>query len=113
VSLPAPSLPQGEVPAPGYDKENSWWLETTFELPFMYTLGMEPAAEEHTLIALPLLRRDRTAEIRAWINGEPLEVRSYQYPRNPAFGCYWADLVGTAARRGENRLVVYYRARRK
>ena len=44
------------------------------------------------------------------INGEPLEVRWYAYPRNRGFGCYYADLVGTSAHRGDNVLTVHYAA---
>ena len=42
----------------------------------------------------------------AWINGAPLYVRLYRHPRNRSLGCYYADLVGSAARGGESLLVL-------
>jgi hypothetical protein len=92
----------GETPtAPGY------WLETRFHLPFMYMIGSEPPVDEHTLLVLPLLRQTRCKAIQAWVNGAPLEVRAYRYPRNRALGCYYADLVGTGTHGGENVVVIW------
>jgi hypothetical protein len=99
------------LPAAAKSREMGWWLKTTFDLPFMYGLGMEPRFEDHTLLALPFIRRSSVREIRAWINGTPLDVRDYRYPRNRGFGCYWADLVGSGARFGENTLVIHFEAR--
>ncbi len=84
-----------------------WWLQTEFHLPFLYTIGAEPFFDEHTLLVLPLMQRERVVTLRAWINGAPLDVQLYRYPRNRALGCHWADLVGSAAHGGLNRLVVY------
>jgi hypothetical protein len=96
------------LPAQAKDMAASWWLETSFHLPFMYGLGYEPAQDEHTVLVLPLVRQARVAGIRAWINGLPLEVREYQYPRNRKLACFYADLVGTGAHGGDNKLVVQY-----
>ena len=41
------------------------------------------------------------------MNGAPLEVRRYAYPRNRGLGTYWADLVGSGAHGGRNVLVVH------
>lgn len=84
-----------------------WWLQTEFHLPFMYTIGAEPFFDEHTLLVLPMIDRSRVTVLRAWMNGVPLDVQLYRYPRNRALGCYWADLVGSAAHGGRNRLVIY------
>ncbi|HQK92165.1 MAG TPA: hypothetical protein PLD23_01595 [Armatimonadota bacterium] len=92
------------------DSRAEWWLQTRFRLPFMYTLGCEPAFDDHTILVLPFLPPEGPVALSAWINGEALEVRRYTYPRNRGFGCYYADLVGTAARRGDNVLTVHYQA---
>jgi len=76
----------------------------------MYTLGCEPTPDDHTVLVLPLLPPEGPAALSAWVNGEPLEVRWYAYPRNRGFGCYYADLVGTSAHRGDNVLTVHYAA---
>ena len=87
---------------------SAWWLQTQFHLPFMYTLGCEPPPDDHTILVLPLLGQPRVADLRAWVNGSPLHVTRYDYPRARQFGCYYADLVGPAAHHGDNTLVVYY-----
>lgn len=92
------------------DPASEWWLQTRFHLPFMYTLGCEPAPDDHTILVLPLLPPEGSVALSAWVNGEPLEVRRYAYPRNRQFGCHYADLVGTAARGGGNVLTVHYQA---
>ena len=102
--------PSGPMPAEALDPQTSWWLETSFALPFMYTMGAEPAFDEHTVLVLPTIRQGQIASLQAWVNGSPLEVRLYRYPRNRGLGCYWADLVGTAAAGGDNRLVVHLQA---
>ncbi len=88
--------------------DKSWWARTNFHLPFMYTLGSEPFLDEHTILVLPFVRQSRIGQVRAWINGQPLEVRAYLYPRNRSYACFYADLVGTAAKGGDNTLVVYF-----
>jgi len=90
------------------DTRAEWWLQTHFSLPFVYTLGCEPPFADHTILVLPLLPRSGAVEVKAWINGEPLNVQRYAYPRNRALGCLYADLVGTAARSGGNVLTVHY-----
>jgi hypothetical protein len=98
------------IPDAAKSAERSWWVQTTFSLPFTYGLGMEPQFKDHTILALPFLRRAEVKNIRGWINGVPLDVRDYRYPRNTSFGCYWADLVGSGAHFGDNTLVVYFEA---
>jgi hypothetical protein len=73
----------------------------------MYTIGSEPAFDEHTILVLPLVRHAQAKRVSAWVNGQALDVRFYRYPRNRQLGCFYADLVGTAAVGGENKLVVY------
>jgi hypothetical protein len=85
----------------------AWWLQTQFHLPFMYTIGAEPAFDEHTILVFPMQDPSRVQELRAWVNGAPLEVRRYAYPRNRALSTYWADLVGSGAHGGDNSLVVH------
>lgn len=89
--------------APG----KGWWLEANFELPFMYTIGAEPAFDEHVFLVLPLLRHQQARGVRAWVNGAELDIRPYRYPRNRALATYYSDLVGSGARGGNNRLVIY------
>ena len=73
----------------------------------MYTIGAESAFDEHTVLVFPMLDPTRVKDLRAWVNGEPLDVRRYAYPRNRSLFTWWADLVGTGARGGDNVLVVY------
>jgi hypothetical protein len=84
-----------------------WWFQTRFHLPFMYMLGAEPGFDEHTILVLPFLRPEAVDKIEGWINGAPLNIQCYRYPRNRALFCYWADLVGSDARSGENTLVLH------
>ena len=90
------------------DRNGSWWAQTSFHLPFMYTCGQEPSFDEHTLLVLPFVRQSRVRVVAAWINGVPLDVRKYAYPRNRGLFCFYADLVGSAAQGGENRLVIHF-----
>jgi len=85
----------------------SWWLQSSFHLPFMYTIGAESAFEDHPILALPQIRQKQLKEIKAWINGTELKVQRYNYPRERKLGCYYADLVGSGARAGKNELVIY------
>jgi hypothetical protein len=94
-------------PAVEHGGETAWWLQASFHLPFMYTIGAEPAFDEHTVLVFPLLDPTRVKDLRAWVNGQPLDVRRYAYPRNRGLSTWWADLVGTGARGGDNVLVVY------
>jgi hypothetical protein len=95
------------LPALAMDARTGWWLQTRFELPFMYTIGAEPFFDDHTILVLPLIRERQARQVQAWINGQPLNVQRYRYPRNRAFGCYYADLVGSSAVGGQNTLVVH------
>lgn len=95
------------LPRIAKDQGKEWWLQTDFHLPFLHTLGAEPFFDEHTILVLPLLRRSKLREIKAWINGQPLAVSIYHYPRNRKLATYYADLVGSGARGGDNRLVIH------
>jgi hypothetical protein len=88
------------------DQTGQWWLQTSFHLPFMYTIGAEPSFDEHTILVLPLVRHTRVKQIKAWINGRELKIDRYFYPRNRRFSTYYADLVGSGARGGDNILVL-------
>lgn len=105
VSLDEPLSARG-LPAQATEATPHWWLQTRFGLPFMHTIGAEPAFDEHTILVLPMIRTSQVQQVNAWINGHPLDVRLYRYPRNRTLGCYFADLVGTGAIGGENTLVV-------
>jgi len=102
--LPARSPLPADAKSPG----RCWWAQTKFHLPFMYTCACEPFYDEHTLIVLPFVRQARLGQVKAWINGIELDVRRYQYPRNRSLSCFYADLVGSGARGGENTVVVYF-----
>ncbi|MHC1764460.1 MAG: hypothetical protein AB9869_09150 [Verrucomicrobiia bacterium] len=115
---PPGSAPGTERPSPrpapapfselAKESASSWWLQTRFHLPFMYMIGAEPFNDEHTLLVLPFIRHAKVRNLRAWINGQPLDVRAYRYPRNRGLATYYADLVGTGARGGDNTLVVHF-----
>ena len=92
-------------------KERDWWLETSFLLPFMYGMGAEPVLQDHTILVLPFVDPRLVSRVVGWANGEELEVRRYKYPRNPRLYCYYADLVGTGIRGGDNRLTLYFESR--
>lgn len=103
-----PAVVSHPMPEIAKSKNGGWWVQTSFHLPFMYALGSEPSFDEHPLLVLPFVRQSRVRVVAAWINGVPLDVRKYQYPRNRSLSCYYADLVGSAAVGGENRLVVHF-----
>ena len=82
--------------------------QTSFYLPFINSGGFEPAFDEHPRLVLPLLRHKEVKEIKAWINGIPLPVERYAYPRNRKLGCHYAELLGSGARgEQENTLVIH------
>jgi hypothetical protein len=59
-------------------------------------------------MVLPMLRHKQVTEITAWINGIPLPVERFAYPRNRQLACHYADLLGSGARgEQENTLVVH------
>jgi hypothetical protein len=90
------------------DSSKGWWLQTSFYLPFINSGGAEPAFDEHPRLVLPLLRHKQVKETKAWINGIPLLVERYAYPRNRRLACHYADLVGSEARgEQDNTLVIH------
>ncbi len=103
----APEFLRRPLPEAARSAESGWWLSTSFHLPFMYGIVSQPHRDEHTLLVLPFANPEKVKSIRAWINGAPLEVEQYRYPRNPGLLCHWADLVGSAARGGDNTLVLH------
>jgi hypothetical protein len=107
VTEERPSVRRRLEPA-AKDARKNWWLQTGFYLPFMNTIGAEPAFDEHPFLVLPLIRHKRVTEIRAWINGVPLAVQRYAYPRNRALGCYYADLLGSGARGDQENVLVIH-----
>lgn len=95
------------------DSRTGWWLESKFNLPFMYSQGgFEPFFDDHTMLVLPMVRQAQVSEIHAWINGVPLDVRTYRYTRNQSLACYWADLLDTGAHAGDNTIVVHFETAR-
>jgi hypothetical protein len=85
----------------------AWWLQTRFSLPFLPGYGCESRPGEHTLLVFPLLPHVGEVQLRAWINGAPLPIQLYSYPRNRALGCRYADLLGTAATHGDNTIILH------
>jgi hypothetical protein len=98
---PTPLPPQAK------SGERSWWFETSFNLPFMYTIGAEPPLDQHTMLVFPLLREKDVRSLAGWVNGKELNIQRYAYPRNRTLSCYYADLVGSSARGGDNKLVLH------
>lgn len=90
------------------DSQKGWWLQSSFYLPFIFNGGTEPAADEHTWLVLPLIRMHLVQGMSAWINKVPLLVENYRYPRNPKLSCYYADLLNSGTRGGQdNKLVLH------
>jgi hypothetical protein len=97
------------LPVAAKDMNNSWWVQTSFYVPFIHGYGCEPSLDEHAILVLPFVRQNRISQVHAWINGVPLEVRKYHYPRNRSLSCFYADLVGSAAQGDkENKLVIQF-----
>jgi hypothetical protein len=95
------------LPALAKTSEKAWWFETSVDIPFLHSLGFDPAFDEHTIIVFPLLRQKNTKVFAAWVNGKELNVQSYAYPNNHNLACYYADLNGSSAHGGHNTLVVH------
>ena len=75
------------------NSSKGWWLQTSFYLPFINSIGAEPAFDDHPRLVLPLLRYKQVKGIKAWINGVPLPLERYAYPRNRNLACHYADLL--------------------
>jgi hypothetical protein len=101
-------LPARTLPAVAKDSKKHWWVQHDVELPFMYGYGCEPAFQDHMFLVLPFLDSSKIKILQVWINGSPASVQNYRYPRNRNLGCYYIDLVGSAARGGNNRIVLFY-----
>jgi hypothetical protein len=97
------------LPPLARDPRRQWWLGTNFYLPFINSGGTEPRPEYHPQLILPMIRRNQLKRIKAWINGAPLSVKTYLYPRNPKLGCFHSDLIRSGARgRQVNKLVLFF-----
>jgi hypothetical protein len=88
------------------DKNHSWWLQAKFTTPLVQGMGAEDRLENHAIIVLPFVDQNRVKQLSAWINGQPVDVQTYRYPRNRALSCRWIDTVGTAAQPGSNDLIL-------
>jgi hypothetical protein len=106
VNLPPPDVLAATSPL-AKDLARSWWLQTKFSTPLAQWGGTEGRPDEHTLIVLPFVDPTRVKQIAAWINGQPVDVQTYRYPRNRAVMCRWIDIVGTAIHPGANDLVLH------
>lgn len=104
VSLPSP--PVATSPVAG-DKNSSWWLQTKFSTPLVQAIGSENKFEDHTLLVLPFVDQSRVKQISAWINGQPVDVQTYRYPRDRRLFCRWIDIIGTAVHPGTNDLILH------
>lgn len=85
-----------------------WWLRTSFYFPFLNGYGAEPAYDEHPRLVLPLLRQKSVKHLLGWINGKPLEIQTYSYPRNRKLGCYYAELLGSGAKGQQSNTLVLH-----
>src|SRR5439155_2312222 len=48
------------LPALAKTSEKAWWFETSLDIPFLHSLGLDPAFDKHTIIVFPLLRQTNT-----------------------------------------------------
>jgi hypothetical protein len=100
-----PALPAATNPL-AKDKNPSWWLQTKFTTPVAQWGGCEGKFEDHALIVFPFVDQNRVKRISAWINGQPVDVQTYRYPRDRKMICRWIDIIGTAIHPGTNDLVL-------
>jgi hypothetical protein len=105
INVAAPVLPAAASPL-AKNKAGSWWLQTKFTTPLAQWGGGEGKLDDHTLIVLPFVDQNRVKQIGVWINGQPVDVQTYRYPRNRNMTCRWIDIVGTAIHPGVNDLVL-------
>ncbi len=85
----------------------SWWCSSSITLPFINSYGCEPGFYDHPILVLPISSNPSVAKLSVWINGQPVAVNEYRYPRNRGYLTRWVDLLGVT-HMGENSLVVYY-----
>lgn len=103
---PLPPVPAATPSPLAKNQGRSWWLQTKFTTPMLSAYGCEGRLDEHTLIVLPFVDPNRVKQVTAWINGQPVDVQVYRYPRNRGVMCRWIDVIGTAAHPGTNDLVL-------
>lgn len=94
-SLPppaGPAVPESVLP-PAAPKQT---FTTTFHLPFIErpVFGCLAAMTEDTVLELAFDQPAPFKSIAAWINGQPVEVRRYTYPRRGDFSSYYIELTG-------------------
>jgi len=98
------------LPEIAKSKKSEWWLSSEFYLPFItYGYGMDPFFDDHAFLVVPVIDISKIMTIRAWINGSPIEIRAYRYPRNKGLNCLYSDLHDSGVRGGsKNTLVIYF-----
>ncbi len=71
-------------------------FETDFELPFIEptAYGCMPGWDDDTIVDLSFADPARIASIEAAIDGQPIEVRKYRYPRGSDWISYYLELTG-------------------
>lgn len=107
-AMPAPKVaaPKPVVAVPAAAKQT---FTTGFNLPFMEgaNYGVIPGYEDDAVIELAFARPNAIKSITARINGKPMEVRKYFYPRRTAWYGYYIELTGNTfhgVRHGRQRL---------
>ena len=93
--LPPPAVPvePEAAPLPAAPKQT---FTTTFNLPFIEraAFGCLIDATDDTVLELAFDKPAPFKSIAARINGQPVEVRKYTYPRRGDFNSYYIELTG-------------------
>ncbi len=104
-----PSTPEPVSPEHPQGTGDSWWYTSRFPVAYVQRF-IPPAPNEHNYISLNFAKPGDVAEIKAWLNGEPVPVETYQYWRGPSWAKnYYFDGTKHGLRRGENTISLFVR----
>ena len=106
-----PAIASHPLPEIAKDKNRSWWVQTSFHLPFMYTIGRSRRSTSTRSWCCRLSGNRACESLRPGSTASRWTFASISIPATAALSCFYADLVGSAAVGGENRLVVHFEAK--
>jgi len=93
---PAAPAAAGSAPAPSAPRQT---FTTEFTLPFIEPahFGMMPDFNDDTVLELAFADPAHVTEISARLNGRPIEVRRYAYPKRADWYTFYLELTGQAS----------------